>query len=466
MLTRPIFNNLKKQFAAGLDEAARAAFAKLPYLEQAAKLRAVVPAEMADDAAVAGFILVFNVKSNLVAAGSPEHFAMRKALGLPDPKPWHKERPPRTSWEMSDSSRSPSWLDESQAMSAIARTMTFEDLRAGPEVMAAAIRAYFKFGGLEDLGDPRAVQPTDTTMKLILEGVGYALAIVRPDWHDETGTPFKVLPAGVDARSAVEITEELDRQEKLRRNEEARERNRVRREKELAEYGALRSEVMAKFRCDASAALARELASEEFDAVSASHEVRVVKALDPTYRAIFDLVGSRVTVPDGAGADEVTEIRNDTAAKAAGLTVQLVLEDVNEHQAGWLRRLSNGDFKFRPQPLKGDVRPPGYVTKKEKAAARAIWRIYSEYGEDTLNFALNTIVGQKLAGPAQIVKMPDWLKIKGGTEEIDTTSAEAPATPGAPEIPAGKATLPPPPPPPAANTATVANTANVANLLG
>lgn len=446
MLTRPIFNHLKKLFGSSLDDAARIAFAKAKPEEQFATLRKVVPAEVADDSALAGFIMVFSVKSALVAAGSPDHFALRKTLGLADPLPWHKPRPPKNSWEMQDSNRVPSWLDESQAMGAIARTVTFEDLRAGPEVLAAVVRAFFKIGGLEDLGDPRSPQVADPTMKMFLDGVGYSLVIMRPEWHDENGNPLKDLPAGADTRSQAEIVDERERQEKLRKNEEARERNRVRREQELAEYGALRSGILTTFTNPAIKALAAELAKGDFEDVLVTHEASIPKTLETTVTGIFDLISASVVVPEGVGADEVAEIRKETSAKAVALTIQLVLEEINDLQPGWLRRLTNGDFKFRSAPLKGEVRAPGYASKKEKAAARAIWRIYSEYGEDTLNFALTTIVGQKLAGPAQIVKAPEWLKVKGG-DEIETS--EAPATPGAPAIPAGSATLPPPPPPPA-----------------
>lgn len=449
MLTRPIFNNLKKLFGNSLDDAARIAFAKAKPEEQFATLRKVVPAEIADDAAIAGFIMVFNVKSALVAAGSPAHFALRKTIGLADPLPWHKPRAPKNSWEMQDSNRVPSWLDESQSMGAIARTVTFEDLRAGPEVLSAVVRAFFKIGGLEDLSDPRAPQAADPTMKLFLDGVGYSLVIMRPEWHDENGNPLKDLPAGADTRSQAEIDDERERQEKLRKNEEARERNRVRREQELAAYGALRSEVVTKFRSKDSAALADIIAKGEFDEVSVTHEALVAKNLSDTVAKIFDLVSATIVVPDGVGADEVAEIRKETSEKAVALAVQLVLEDVNDLQAGWLRSLTNGDFKFRGAPLKGEVRAPGYASKKEKAAARAVWRIYSEYGEDVLNFALTTIVGQKLAGPVQIVKIPDWIKSKG-----DGETSEAPA---APAVPASSATLPPPPPPPVGS---------VPNLLG
>lgn len=440
MLTRPIFNALKKIFGASLDDAARVTFAKAPANAQYTTLRGVVPAEVADDAAIAGFIMVFNVKSALVAPGSPAHYAMRTALGLSDPLPWHKPRAPRNAWEMQDSNRVPSWTEESQGMGAIARTLTFEDVRAGSEVISAAIRAFFKIGGLEDLGDPRAVQANDPTMKVFLEGVSHSLLITRPEWHDGDGAPLKELPKGVEARSQAEVDDERDRAEKLRRNEEARERNRVRREAELAEYGALRGQVMTEYRSDATAGLAADLAKGEFEDISTAHEARIAKELPTVVTSIFDLISSKVVVPEGIGADEVAEIRKETADKAAALTVQLVLEDVNEIQAGWLRRLANGDFKFRGAPLKGEVRAPGYVSKKEKAAARAIWRIYNEYGEDVLNFALTTIVGQKLSGPAQIVKMPDWIKSKGEGEV--ETGGDAPQT--------GSAVLPPPPPPPAA----------------
>jgi hypothetical protein len=440
MLTRPIFNHLKKLFGSSLDDAARIAFAKAKPEEQFATLRKVVPAEIADDSAIAGFIMVFDVKSALVAAGSPAHFALRKAVGLADPLPWHKPRPPKNSWEMQDSNRVPSWLDESQSMGAIARTVTFEDLRAGPEVLSAVVRAFFKIGGLEDLSDPRAPQASDPTMKLFLDGVGYSLVIMRPEWHDENGNPLKELPAGADTRSQAEIVDERERQEKLRKNEEARERNRVRREQELAEYGALRANVMAKFSGPDTVDLAASLAKGEFEDALVAHEIITPKTLETTIAGIFDLISATVVVPEGIGADEVAEIRKETSEKAVALAIQLVLEELNDRQPGWLRRLTNGDFKFRSAPLKGEVRAPGYASKKEKAAARAIWRIYSEYGEDTLNFALTTIVGQKLAGPAQIVKAPEWLKVKGG-DEIETSEA--------PAAPATSATLPPPPPPPA-----------------
>jgi hypothetical protein len=444
MLTRSVFNALKKIFGGSLDDAGRIAFSKAKADAQFEMLRKVVPAEIADDASVAGFVMVFNVKSNLVKPGSPDHFAMRKALSLPDPQPWHKPRAPRNSWEMQDSNRVPSWLDECQSMSAIARTLTWEDLRAGPEVISAAIRAFFKFGGLEDLGDTRAIQANDPTMKVFLEGVSHSLVIMRPEWHDNDGIPLKELAKGSDARSQNEIEEEHERQEKLRRNEETRERNRVRREKELADYGALRSEVLTKFRSDASASLAQDLSKGEFDDVNLGHEAQIFGALGTTVTAIFDMISATIAVPEGIGADEVAEIRKETQVKAEGLAVQLVLEDLNEIQAGWLRRLANGDFKFRGSPLKGEVRAPGYVSKYEKAAARAIWRVYNEYGEDVLNFALNIIVGQKLAGPVQIVKMPDWIKNKGGAEEVVVTEEAV--------------SLPPPPPPPAPGT--------VPNLLG
>ncbi|MFA6132568.1 MAG: hypothetical protein WC869_00975 [Phycisphaerae bacterium] len=437
MLTRSTFNALKKIFGSSLDDAARVAFAKAKPEAQLAQLRAVVPVEVADDLAVASFVLVFNVKSGLVTVGTPAHFAMRTALGLSDPLPWHKSRPPKNAWDMQDGNRVPSWLEESQSMGAIARTLTWEDLRAGPDVISAAIRAFFKIGGLEDLSDPRAVQASDPTMRLFIEGVGHSLIILRPEWHDGDGSPLKELPKGADTRSQAEIDDEHDRAEKLRRSEEARERNRIRREKELAEYGALRGTVMTKFRSDATAGLASDIAKSEFDAVSTAHEARVMKDLPEVTNAIFDLISASVVIPEGIGADEVAEIRKETSLKALALTVQLVLEDVNDHQPGWLRRLANGDFKFRGAPLKGEARAPGYVSKKEKAASRAIWRIYNEYGEDVLNFALSTIVGQKLSGPAQIVKMPDWLKAKGDGE-IETG-----------DTPVVAATLPPPPPPPA-----------------
>jgi len=443
MLTRPIFNTLKKLFGSALDDAGRIAFAKATAVQQVATMRGVVPADVATDLSIAEFVLVFNVKSNLVAAGSPAHYAMRKTLGVADPLPWHKPRAPKNSWEMQDSNRVPSWLEESQAMGAIARTVTHEDLRAGPEVIAAVVRNFYKIGGFEDLGDTRAIQASDPTMKLFLEGVTYALVVMRPEWHDNDGVPLKDLPKGVDGRSKAEIEEEHERQEKIRRNEEARERNRARREKELAEYGALRASVLKEFRCDATAGLASDLSKLEFDSVQAVLAARAEKELGEVTTNIFNLISASVTVPEGIGADEVTEIRKETTQRAADLTTQLVLEDLNDLQAGWLRRLSNGDFKFRNVPLKGEVRAPGYVNKKEKAAARAVHHILHEYGEDVLNFALEAITGVKLAGPVKIIPAPEWLKFKGG-DEVPTTPPD-----GAPAVPAS-GVLPPPPPPPAA----------------
>jgi len=434
ILTRSSFNTLKRLFSSSLDDAARAAFAKASPSDQMVKLRAIVPNEMASAAEIAGFVLVFNVKSNIVKAGSPEHYALRKTLGLPDVDGWHKARPPKNAWEMQDSNRVPSWTDESQSMTAIARTLTWDDVRGGPEVLSAAVRAYFRFGGLEDLSDPRAVQGTDATMKIFLEGISYALAILRPDWLDADGNTLKELPQGADMRSQNEIDEERERSEKLKKNEEARERARVRREKELAEYGELRGSILVQFRNDKSEQLAHELSTLEFEDVKAVHEARISKELDATITAIFELLSSRVVLPENAGADEVAEIRHETSLKAAGLAAQLVLEDLNEHQVGWLRRLAIGDLKFVPRPLKGEVRPEGYVSKKEKAAARAIQRIYADYGEEVLNFALKAITGQVLAGPVQVMKMPDWIKNKGGTEEIPVSNETT--------------AMPPPPPPP------------------
>lgn len=438
ILTRSSFNTLKRLFSSSLDDAARAAFAKASPADQMVKLRTIVPDEMASAVEIAGFVLVFNVKSNIVKAGSPEHFKLREQLGLPPTDGWHKARPPKNAWEMQDANRVPAWTDESQSMTSIARTLTWDDVRGGPEVMSAAVRAFFKFGGLEDLSDPRAVQAGDATMKIFLEGISYALAILRPDWLDADGNLLKELPQGTDVRSQNEIEEERERADKLKKNEEARERARIRREKELSEYGALRSNVLTKFRSDKSARLAHELSTLEFEDVKNAHEARITKELAETVNAVFELVSASVVLPENADADEVAEIRKETAEKASGLVVQIVLEDLNEHQVGWLRRLSNGDFRFRPNPLKGEVRPEGYVSKKEKAAARAIHRIYADYGEEVLNFALKVITGQALAGPVQVMKMPDWIKNKGGAEEIPVAND------------AGSTTLPPPPPPPPA----------------
>lgn len=451
-LTRSTFNNIKRLFSSSLDEAARTSFSKLTSAGQMAQLRTITPAEVACDAELAGFVLVFNTKSNLVKAGSPEHYALRKALGLADPLPWHKVRPPKNNWEMQDSNRVPSWLEESQQMAAIARVVTWDDLRAGPEVLAAVVRGFYKIGGMEDLGDARAVQATDPTMKLFIEGVCYNLALPtgRPEWHDADGNPLKGLPEGTETRSQNEIENERERTEKLRRNEEARERTRVRREKELAEYGELRSKVLQNFRTEQTAVLAHTIASAEFETIKDEHEATITTQLQSTVAQIFELISVTITLPEGASADEVKVLREETLVRATDLAIQLVLDDVNEKQPGWLRRLSNGDFKFRTQPLKGDVRPPGYVSKYEKAAARAISKIYLAYGEEVLNFALQTIVGQKLTGPAQILKAPDWLKSKGGNEEIVITDDDAAQT-GPAAVPPGNIPPPPPPPPVAPN---------------
>lgn len=442
-LTRTTFNNIKRLFANSLDDAGRAAFSKLPPDEQMLKLRSICPAEKAAQDELAGFILVLHIRSKLVAAGSEAHYALRESLGLSPVRPWHKPRPPKTSWEMQDANRVPSWLDECQVMGAITRTITWDDVRAGPELIAAAVRVFFKFGGMEDLGDPRAIQHTDPTMKLFLEGISYSLITTRPEWHDTEGVPLKDIPSGVDGRSQDEIDQEHERAVKLKRTEEARESTRLRREKELNEYGALRSNVLGMFRCDATSVMAHELSISEFEDTKTTHEATILGGLGSVTKQIFDLLSSTTTLAEGAGAEEVAELRNEVLERAKALTIQLVLEDVNEHQSGWFRRLSNGDFRFRPQPLKGDARAPGYVSKKEKAASRAISKIYIDYGEDVLNFALKTIVGQVLAGKAQIVKAPDWLKFKGGDEEIVVT--------GVPGDDADTDTqLPPPPPAPPA----------------
>lgn len=449
-LTRASFNTIKRMFAAGLDDAGRTAYTRMPLDEQIAKLRQLVTSDLASDGDLARFILVLHVRSKLVAAGTPEHFALRESLGIAPVKPWHKPRPPKTMWELQDSNRVPSWIEDAQAAGAIARTITWEDLRGGADLLAAAVRVFFKFGGMEDLGDPRAVQADDPTMRLFVDGLGYSLATCRPEWHDGNGAPLKELPAGVDGRSQDEIEQERERTEKIRRNEEARERTRVRREQDLTEYGELRGVALTKFRSERTAVIAHDISRLEFEDAKTSHEATIRDFLQESVSAVFDLISLAVTLPEGAGADEVAELRKETTERALALVVQVVLEDVNEHQSGWFRRLSNGDFRFRPQPLKGEARPAGYVSKKEKAAARAISKIYTDYGEDVLNFALLAIVGQKLAGPALATKAPDWLKFKGGEEEIVVTGIpEAPATlllP--PPPPAPGAPLPPPPPAP------------------
>src|SRR5271157_2178207 len=128
----------------------RAGFSMLSPAAQVLKLRLLVPPETASDLEIAEFVLVVIARSGL-KVGTPEHYKIREDLKIGPPKPWHKERPPKNAWEMQDPNRVPSWLEENAAVSKIAETLTFDDVKGGADIMAAAVRAYFNIGGLEDL---------------------------------------------------------------------------------------------------------------------------------------------------------------------------------------------------------------------------------------------------------------------------------------------------------------------------
>lgn len=450
MLNRAQFNAIRKALLDHLKANNLEAAPTNP-AELVALLRQVTPeATNVSLQAITSFAIPYLVRSGAIAAGSPEHFALRQTLGLPEPKPWHKAFPPKNFFQLLDASRNPEWCTEMGATTPIARTLTFADL-ISDELISAAIRSHFDIGGMEDLGDPRAVQSSDPTMALLIEAVKHAALSSRPEWHDaNTGSVLTPLPPGIDNRSTDEVEAERALQLEIRRKEVAKARAKERREKENAEYNGVRSVVLGTYKDVASKALAATLAgpSSDFETVKTHHEASIPEALAETVTKIKDYLAAKEVVPAGASEVEILEITREVADRAKAFTIQLVLDDMNDAQPTWFRRLANGALTFRPAPYRGAARAPGHVTKYEKAAARAIAMIVDKYDPATLNFALKAITGQELAGPVLPVARPTWLAVSGGAEEIvvEPAAGHVALTPLPCDSDTGVTIAPPPPP--------------------
>lgn len=450
MLNRAQFNVIRKALLDHLKASNLDAAPTNP-ADLVTLLRTITPeSSLVSLQSITSFVIPYLVRSGAVVAGGAEHFSLRTVLGLPEPKPWHKAFPPKNFFQLLDASRNPEWCSEMGATTPIARTLTHADL-ISDELISAAIRSHFGIGGLEDLGDPRAVQSNDPTMALLIEAVKHAALSSRPEWHDATtGAALNPLPPGLDNRSTEEVEAERAVQAEIRRKEVAKARAKERREKENAEYNGVRSVVLGTYKDAKSKALATTLAgaSSDFETVKTQHEASIPEALPETVEKIRDYLAKSILIPTGTSEVEVLEITRETLDRAKAFTVQIVLDDMNDAQPTWFRRIANGDLTFRPAPYRGAARAPGHVTKYEKAATRAIAQIVDKYDLSILNFALKTITGQELAGPILQIARPTWLAVTGGAEEIvvEPTVGHVALTPMPCDCEAGVNIAPPPPP--------------------
>jgi len=359
MLSRAIFNVIKDRFAS-VD---LAQFKDLSVEDQVKTVGALRRGVLrkTTDAEIGAFVLLFRLQYGLVAPGSPEHFALRKELGIPDPAGWAKTPAPTTFPALFST-----WLEEYQAATAATKYVDHASLWAKNkdpvksiatrrEALAAAIRHALGMGGLEDVLDPRAIAPGDATMDLLVSGAEANLQIQYPHWFDEkTGELLPTLPDDINGRSKVEqdILEQIDRAaRKAAARQAAAEEQRAAQRAELA---AKHASALAALNADSAFLTAVECAKTmSFEDLKA-----------------FLSAADVVPAPAGLTSADVT----------AALSLAL-----SEAKPTWFRARPDGT----PVMRRGEPRVVG--SRKANSIAKNLTRLITKHGKSEVEAVLATL---------------------------------------------------------------------------
>lgn len=227
-------------------EERRAEFKAQPLEHQLEDLQALLPKWT--EVEVGALLLALRVKLGIVVPNSAEHYADRKALGLPDPKGWHKDLAPYTQAELMDGTRDISWLSEFELMGGtydhdtgyirvrgVALRLTPQQL-ASDDSIAAEILDTLGVGGCEDLDDERSLLAKDPesprlfkdpTMNVLVQCVKVKSLVLCPQWYE--GMTLRTDFTGVDTTARVVVNDRRLAAEQEQKRQERAEAARIRR---------------------------------------------------------------------------------------------------------------------------------------------------------------------------------------------------------------------------------------------
>lgn len=312
--------------------------------------------------------------------------ARRTQLGLPNPvSTWPIAGPaPQNLRELQDPKLLPEWADRGLAVTdACAQGLSYAELvhPRSKDLIAAAIRNHFGIGGLEDLGDHRAIQASDRTMMVLISQVRWLLAVqYRPEWFDAENNPLPALPAGVDARPYQDVLTELRQKEDEERKARQQARAAEYRTKKLGEHASLRAAALQVCAGNTFIASTAAAISGSFDAaksVLAAEVIAIDDVLQPVLKSIILLPEFQsLTAKRGESAIDLEVRRYRVAAYMIWQAIMLVTAQA---QPTWFRTLENGDLKLRPEPLKQAVRRN---TRAQRAILVNLYKLTEKYGRD------------------------------------------------------------------------------------
>lgn len=424
----------------------QAEFMSIPADAKTAKLLAVLDNDgMKITKGVANsFVLYFCVSHDIVKANTPAHYELRKKLLEHKPIGWPKtDVLPTKVEDLADL-----WPREYEAItSKLTRLISFEESK-NDVVCALALLDVCGFGGFEDAWDSRSPayiygdDPRDQTMSAALEALHLALPLERPEWYNrDTGAILEVLPPEADSRSTLDIVEEQERREYIKKQEKVK----LSREKSQSKRRNKDRENFEESVVVLSRAARGDV--ENFIQMPPSAIRMIVKRkLDPDLKTWLppellkyanvltsEVPGLRVT-------DETKESKALTHVRQACKFVQkFFLDALHEVHPEYFKARKNGGFIFSWKPQSQIGRP--------KSAPRSP----DEKNKDKVVASLHRHASTK--GLA-ITREAVYMFLKSTSEEpVERPIQEKPAPveqlPSEPaDEPQGSKVPPPPPPPP------------------
>lgn len=351
-LSKPIFNAIKSHVAPHLAE-----LKALTPIDQLNKI-ADITGEFYDTKYVspedlAGFVLLFNTQAGLIAKGSPEHHALRDALGIkPVITAWPFPNPPKSFAQLVSN-----WAEYYNKIGDAAALVDFASANA-PEYLAAAIRQALGLGGLEDLGDGREINSTDPVMALFIKALSRQLLTAYPHWAPE-GDLLTALPADVDGRAIEEINIADAAKKAEQRATKAKHERENKRQTELLEKRATRKELAEQLKgLPEYAALLNALQPMPFD------ELRDKAA------GLIETFAASLQLNDSAG--HLTQVIYATLTPA------------------YFREAAEGDLAFRRVAPK-----PASTVRRDNATLTALAKLVGKYGFPNVSIAVAKVLADQ-----------------------------------------------------------------------
>jgi len=319
------------------------------------------------------FVLLFRLKMGLTP-GSPEHLALKDKLQIPAPTGWKKTSPPTDMYEFSARRRQPCWVEEFDLMGTVPDMLDFASV-VNDEDIINAIKTVLGIGGMEDLGDPRAIQADNPTMRLMVQAVKLNLPLARPDWVDLTTQKlFTTLPDGIENRARFIIDAEVEVVKKRDVVEAKRKADEERRQKAQKIYDASKAKIfefMASQKDAVEAAIPAFLAMG-FAAFKKLEADESKSWIPPTIlKSVSDMATQQI---QGIKPEDIAE----KIQESVHLAGQFILVKMCEKEPSWFYVSPTGDQRIRRAQAKDPETP--VVNRAHKACVNHCFELSRKYG--------------------------------------------------------------------------------------